>query len=200
MINNKTKYFSSFLFVLFFITTCSQSNDTVFIKKDKYQNIYIVKDRNSEQYNSLINYSNFDTTRKIQKIEALGLNSKWLPLYKYIGKYYLYIPCDRMNDGKYLIDDNTIQISSSEITDYDIDSLEKQKNSLIIKYSEPNSKMEFNLTIIPIDKKKGIYKFITYQEKNHYEVLMLNTEYYKNYDIIVNECIDSKITEFKFDK
>jgi hypothetical protein len=198
--NNKIKYFSSFLFFLSFIVACSQSNDKIFIKKDEHQSIYVVQDKNSEQYNSLINYSNFDITRKTQKIETLGLDSKWIPIYKYNGKYYLYIPCDGINYRKYLIDDNNIQISSSEITNYAIDSIEKQKNSLSVKYSEPNSKMESTLTIIPIDKKKGIYKFITYQKKLHYETLMLEADQYKNYDVIVNECIDSKSTEFKFDK
>jgi hypothetical protein len=198
--NNKIKVLFSFLFLLFITIVKSQSNDTIFIKKDSYQSIYIINNKKSELYNSLVNYTDFNVNRNKQKIKSIKLNSKWLPLYKYEGKYYLYTPCDEINNITYVIDDSNIQIKSSEVTDFSISSIKRKKENIIIKYREPNFKSETILTIKPINKKNGIYKFITRKKNFKYEFMMLEANQYKNYDIIVNNCINSKVSEFKFDK
>lgn len=200
IMKNKIKYLSSIVFLMFYMIGCSQSKDTIFIKKNKYQRIYILQDRNSKEYNSLIDFSNFNTNVKISKLESLGMNSKWLPLYKYSGNYYLYIPCDLINDKKYLIDNNNIQIQSSEVTNYTINSVKKEKENIFINYIDPNSKENFALKISPIDKKNGIYKFITITKEFSYELIMLDANKYKNYNIIINECSNNKVKEFEFDK
>ncbi|WP_346984098.1 hypothetical protein [Chryseobacterium sp. POE27] len=196
---NKIKYLFSSVFLLFYTISCSQSKETIFIKKNKYQKVYILQDKNSKEYNLLIDFSNFNTNVKTSKLESLGINSKWLPLYKYNGKYYLYIPCDEINDRKYLIDDNNIQIQSSEVENYIINSIKKEQKNVFINYTESSSKENFSLKISPIDKSNGIYKFITTNNDFSYELIMLDINKYKNYDVIINEC-SIKAKEFEFDK
>ncbi|WP_344828752.1 hypothetical protein [Chryseobacterium ginsenosidimutans] len=189
------------LFLLSFLFTVNaQSNDTVFIKKNKSQRVYILQDRNSNEYNSLIDFSNFNTNVKTSELESLGMNSKWLPVYKYSGNYYLYIPCDVINDRKYLITDNNIQIQSSEVTSYVINSIKKEQKNVFINYTEPNSKENFSLKISPVDKNNGIYKFITTNKQLSYEIIMLDANKYKNYNVVINDCTNNKVNEFEFDK
>lgn len=200
MIKNKIKRLTFIFFLMFYVVACSQSRDTIFIKNNKYQKAYILQDKNSKKYNSLIDFSNFNTNVHTSKLESLGINSKWLPIYKYSGGYYLYIPCDEINERKYLIEEDNIQIQSSEVTRYVINSIKKEQENVFINYTEPNSKDNFSLKISPIDKKNGIYKFITTNKKLSYEIIMLDASNYKNYNIVINDCIKNKVKEFEFDK
>lgn len=200
IMKNKIKYLSSIVFLMFYMIGCSQSKDTIFIKKNKYQRVYILQDKNSKEYNSLIDFSNFNTNVKTSKLESLGMNSKWLPVYKYSGNYYLYIPCDVINDRKYLITDKNIQIQSSEVTSYVINSIKKEQKNVFINYTEPNSKENFSLKISPVDKNNGIYKFITTNKQLSYEIIMLDANKYKNYNVVINDCTNNKVKEFEFDK
>lgn len=194
------KYMSYIFFLVVYTAGCSQSKEMKFIKKDKYQSIYILQDKNSPQYDSLIDFSNFDTSGKATQLKALGINLEWIPVYKYNNKYYLHIPCDGINDVKYLIDDNYVQIQSSEVTRYAISSITKEKENVLIYYTEPDSNDKSSLKISPIDKANGIYKFSASKQGVFNELTMIDVRKYKNYDLIVNKCIDTKAEEFQFDK
>ncbi|MCU7614115.1 hypothetical protein N0B16_06665 [Chryseobacterium sp. GMJ5] len=130
---NKLKYIFSFFFLVFFIIGYAQSKDTVFIKKNKNQRIYFLQNKNLNYYNTLIDFSDFNINEHTQKIKSLGINSKWIRIYKYKNEYYLYIPCDDMNNTKYLIDDSSLQIKSSEILSYRVCSVKRKKEKKKIK-------------------------------------------------------------------
>ncbi|PZU05356.1 MAG: hypothetical protein DI622_19135, partial [Chryseobacterium sp.] len=92
-----------------------------------------------------------------------------------------------------------IQIKNSEIVTYSIISLKKRKKNINIKYQEPNSQNQILLRIKPIDQENGIYKFITFSGNQQYERIMLQSDKYKNFNLIVNECIENKANELDFE-
>lgn len=183
-------------FVLYAVTYSQTNNDTLFIKKDNHQKIYIEKNKNSNYYKDLNNFKDFAAINTKEKINQVGLSTKWIRIYKYKGKYILYAPCDWMNDTKIMIDDNKIQFKNAETVDHKIKCIKKRDENVIIKYKDRFLKKNVLLRIIPVDKEKGIYQFDT----KRFQYIMVEADKYQNFDILVNECIDSKLKEFKFDK
>lgn len=194
---NKSKYLLSILHFIIFVVIKAQNGDTVFIKKDQQQAIYILKNRNSPHYNSMKNFQEFEELEN--KNKNFGLASKWIQIYRYNESYLLYTPCDEINEVKYVISDDKIHIKSSEITSYNICKINRKGKNIIIKYKEPNSNKKTILIIMPIDQQKGIYKFVTNKiDGTKYDYTMVDIEKYKNFDVLVNECNNSKMSEFRF--
>lgn len=188
----------SLIFALIFFTKIySQKNDTIFIKNDIHQKIYIVKNKSSDYYKDLNYFQDFAAIGKKEKTNQFELSNKWIRIYKYKGQYILYVPCDLMNDTKIVIDDEKIQLKASEIVDYKIKCIKKKGENIIIKYKDPFLKKNILLKISPINKEKGIYRFKVNKE---FEYLMLEADKYQNFDILVNDCIDNKLQEFKFNQ
>lgn len=189
-----------FLFILLSTIINAQAKDTIFLKKDKFQKIFIDKNKNSEYYKLIADFTGFNISKDSLKIKQQSLHIKWMQIYNYKGGYYLYSPCDQINDLKYVINNNEIQVKSSEIITYKIVSLKKRKQSIYIKYQQPNSNKQIFLTIKPISEEKGIYKFITSNDNEKNEKIMLLADRYKNYNLIVNECTNNKSIELDFNK
>lgn len=189
-----------FLLIFLFIMINAQAKDTIFLKNDKFQKIFIDKNKNSEYYKLIADFTGFKISKDSLKIKQQSLNIKWVQIYNYKGGYYLYSPCDQINDLKYVINNNDVQVKSSEIITYKIVSLKKRKYNVYIKYRQPNSNKQIFLTIKPISEKKGIYKFITSNDIEKNEKIMLVADRYKNYNLIVNQCINNKSIELDFDK
>lgn len=72
--------FTLILIIILWINAYSQNNDTVFIKNNNLQKIYINEDRESNYYNLINNFDDFFLTKELN-IE--DLESKWLKIYKY---------------------------------------------------------------------------------------------------------------------
>ncbi|WP_312902842.1 hypothetical protein [Chryseobacterium taichungense] len=178
------------IFLLLSIGVRAQKEDTIFIENNKFQKIYIEKNKNSNHYKSISDFTDFKNLGKS--------NSKWIQIHAYKGEYFLYYPCDQVNDLKYVIDIDQIQIKYSEIVAYKIISLKKRGQNTYIKYQEPNSGNKILLKIIPVNMESGIYKFITFIGNQQYEKIMLESSKYKNYNLIVNECTENKSSELDF--
>lgn len=189
---------SSFLIIpLFFICVNSQvKNDTIFIKNDKSQKIFIESNRDSDYYKYLDDFKNFKITKNYSNI----MNQKWIRIYNYNSGYFLYAPCDWTYDTKIIIDRKYLQIKNSEISHYKIKHIKKKNDEILVKYSDPYSPKKLNLKIIPIDKKLGIYRFIFEDSVMKVEYMMIQAQKNKNFDIIVNDCKYEKTKEFEFDK
>lgn len=187
------------LLIFLSIATNAQEKDTIFIKKDKFQKIFIDKNRNSIFYKLISDFTGFNTLENSSKVKNQILNSKWIQIQNYKGEYFLYYPCDQINDLKYAINSNQVQIKSSEIVTYNIISFKRRKQNINIKYQEPDSQKQIMLRITPIDNEKGIYKFITSNGNQRYEKIMLQADKYKKYNLIVNECTENKNSELDFE-
>lgn len=187
------------MLLLLSIITKAQKSDTIFIKKNKFQKIFIDKSKNSDYYKSIADFTDFNTSESSSKFKNELFNSKWIQIHTYKKEYFLYFPCDLINELKYVINNDKIQIKSSEIVTYSIISFKRKKQKTYIKYQEPNSKKLILLTIIPIDQENGIYKFITSEGNQQYEKIMLQSDKYKNYNLIVNECNENKTSELDFE-
>ena len=85
--------FTLILIIILWINAYSQNNDTVFIKNNNLQKIYINEDRESNYYNLINNFDDFFLTKELN-IE--DLESKWLKIYKYKNNYVLYYPITRV--------------------------------------------------------------------------------------------------------
>ncbi|MDR3025940.1 hypothetical protein [Chryseobacterium sp.] len=197
--SKRNKYLVFVLIIITCIIVNAQKNDTIFIKKDKFQKIFIDKNKNSDHYQLISDFTDFNTLKNSSNVKNQILNSKWVQIQSYKGEYFLYYPCDQINELKYVINGNQVQIKSSEIVTYNIISLKRRRQNINIKYQEPNSQKQILLTIIPIDQEKGIYKFITFDGNLQYEKKMLQSDKYKNYNLIVNECTENKTSELDFE-
>ena len=121
------KSFSFYLTLLFTIFNSQAKKDTLFLEKNKYHRIFIEKNKNSNYYNSILDFIEFEPVDKTRKIESFGIKPKWIRIYQYKNNYFLYAPCDWIYDLKYVIDDNKIQIKSSELGSFKIYSIKTMK-------------------------------------------------------------------------
>lgn len=176
-----------------------KKNDTLFIKKDNDQKIYIEKNRNSDNYKYLNDFNDFRVRTSSKKLKTLNFSEKWIRIYRYKKSYILYSPCDWMNDTKIFIDDKKIQFKNSEISEFKIKSIKKKDENIFIRYSKSKNSKKTILKIHPVDKDLGIYEFTFYDGLENYKYLMVNEKNYLKYDIIVNDCTKSKLKEFEFD-
>ncbi|RNA60451.1 hypothetical protein D1631_18310 [Chryseobacterium nematophagum] len=176
----------------------AQVADTIFIKKTQSHKVFIESNKNSEYYKLFSDFSDFNLSKDSLIVSGKLPSYRWLQVHKFKDKYYLYSPCDLMNDLKYVFTNN-IQIKSSEISTYKILSLIKKNNEFRIKYQDPNTKKKIVLTITQINKEEDIYKFITYNGSEKYEKIMIKAKDFKKFNIIVNDCFVNKAKELEFE-
>lgn len=160
------------------------------------------------------NFSNYDSATYFGELKAMpylpGIKTsikefpkKWIALYQWKGKYYLYHPSDFGNHYRFEITDST----SIDFT------MEGPEPSRLINVTMPSpSKVIItrknlwdgqHLEIKMIDKRKGIAVFTfgpTKFNNTPHRVLMVDAMKAHLYSIIVNYCATDKQSEFDFDK
>ena len=191
-------------------------NDTLFIIKDQKlgtkQSIYFENNKNSKFYEELKDYEfdDFDQqtyneslkniNQKLNKQKPVFSETKWLPLYSYKNKYYVYNPCDFYTEYKVSINDSTLIDWTG---DGPIANLILSQKKLRDNHYEFNLKsyQSRKLTIKIIDKRRGIALF-----KNEYKneipeyLLMVATNKINEFPLIINNCETYKQNELKFDE
>lgn len=217
---------NTFTILIFLLTSplFGQMNivDTVFIQKDSVlgtaQSIYFDYNRNSKFYDQL-NYwtfDKFDTLTYLHSLDYLkeknfNLNKstpvistqKWVSLYKYKGKYYVYKPCDFLFHYKVSINDTTYIEWTGEgpVANKIIE--QKKLNSSTYQFKLASYFNEdLILTIHFIYRKEGIAVFKqanNSNQKESFQFLMIAADKIKSVPIIVNNCEFQKEGEFNFD-
>lgn len=187
------------IFVLFTNILYSQTQkDTVFIKNDKHQKIYI-DNKQSKYYNYINNFNGFKSLNT-SEIKKMGLNDKWIRVYPYKNKYILYAPCDWCNDTKILISNKEIQLKGCEIYSYKTISkkkINKNEYRIIIKNNE---NIIGYLKIKKIDLKNKIFEFYLNIDNTKQKIWMASSNDVMQYNILVNDCLMEKVGEYKFNK
>ena len=188
------------ILILFSTYGFSQKSDTVFIKKENGHKIYKIQNRTSDLYNDISNFKEFEKDNN-EKISQIGLNSRWIRIHKYNGKYFLYGPCDWCNDTKFQIGDNSIQIRGCELTTYKITSAKQinQREYKIAYVPLSGKKRKTVLKIKEINSQYNIYEFSYNKGIDRSKMLFIKDSDYKNFDLINNECKYEKFPELEFE-
>jgi hypothetical protein len=177
-----------------------KESDTIFLLREKGHTIYLEPNKNSFNYVSLSNFSHMEL--KNETFQILGLQSKWIPLYSYKSKYYLYLPCDLGTGSRISFSNNRISFEEFEIYSFAIDSKIKKIDDTYYRFTYKDfEKKSVCLEIHIIDSKKGIalFKFISENRKISYR-LMVSSENLKEFPLIVNNCISNRTKEVRFDE
>ncbi len=211
------------LLILFY--SCNNShpsivtnNDTLFIQKDSIlgtqQSIFFDENKNSEAYGkiSLFEMDEFDSEMYSNSLfqlheDRISLKKerpkipviKWVSLYKYQGKYYLYKPCDLGSNYKVSINDSTLIDWTMEGPIANQINGQSQSAPNVYQFQLNGDRFP-PLTIYVIDSSRGIAVFQKESldhSKNY--VLMLDAKKINGFPIIVNNCIQHKQMELKFD-
>jgi hypothetical protein len=195
-------------------------NDTTFLLREIDSNLYhaiFIENNKSSQYydwisdfklmNSYTRYrlpssasENNTNSKSFTKFPVNDLPNKWCPLYFYNDKYYLYSPCDYMNNVTFSINDSTFIYYSSE----------GPEGSIIKSLDRPDSntyKFEVislylprkNIIIHFIDRDRGIAIFEYPDEPKEYRYhFHVDAEKVKDFPIIVNYSKTCKQSEYRF--
>lgn len=214
------------LFIAAYFCSSGQTHkeDTTFLLRENSNGIYhvIFVDGNqaSKFYKQISDFTfynydkdNFNSSLKYLKERHITLTrkvitqvpKKWIPLYQYKNKFYLYIPCDAYFRFKYNITDTSFVDYTGEgpvaykILDF------KNINDSTFKFKLTGmNKPKRSLTIHIIDRDKGVAVFEEIavfegsQEKRFY--LMVSADKIKSFPIIINYCPSQKEDELQFDK
>lgn len=175
--------------------------DTVFLLKEKSHTIFIEPNKNSVNYEYFSDFSSFPK-KTVKTTKILEISSKWVPLYQYKNKYFLYRPCDLGTNFRICLSNNKIAFEGFEINLFNIGSKLKKSNDTLYKLSFKDPlKGVVKIEIQIIDKEKGVavFKYISSNDEISYQ-LMIDSNKLKLFQIIVNDCIFSKAKEFEFDK
>jgi hypothetical protein len=198
--------------------------DTVFIEKDTtkdyYHTVYIEKDRGAKAYKALqdFKYDHNDSiaynagykvlkvrySKPLKKYNITGLPKEWLPLYLYKGNYYLYSPCNTANMGMRVLTDSTLIYYSLDgpepkpILDFKKLNANKYALKSLPIYQFVKSS---NITIYIIDPEKmiAVWEDKTLPEAYRYQ-LYVAKENAGNFDMVINQSVNTKLPEYHFDK
>jgi hypothetical protein len=206
-----------------------RQTDTIFISREKskdyYHKVYIEKNRLSPFYKDLMDFKmekfeleaykqNCLELKKhfpshLKKYDLTGLPKEWIPLYKYKGKYYIYYPSEEGNMGRRIITDSSMVywfmdgpdpepiLSAKKINEnnwyLDINSYCKNISGL---KDRPDAKLTIH--IIDPKNKIAVWEDASQPKVDRYE-LYVPKIYAKNFDMIVNYCLQNKTEEFEFD-
>jgi hypothetical protein len=202
----------------------AQLTDTVFIERDTtqdyYHAVYIEKDRLAKTYKALQNfkYDHNDSIaynagykvlkvryrKPLKKYNITGLPKEWLPLYLYKGNYYLYSPCNTANIGMRVLTDSTLIYYSLDgpepkpILDFKKLNTNKYALKSLPIYQFVKSS---NIIIYIIDPEKmiAVWEDKTLPEAYRYK-LYVAKESAGNFDMVVNQSVNTKLPEYQFDK
>lgn len=207
------------------------NDDTIFLFRKlsgkNYNAIFIERNRESKIYKKWSNlkfnkgdseeffkyYKNLkERNLTIQRFNTQNLNSEWLQLHEYKGKYYLYAPCDGMyRQDMVLTDSLIIHYGMMGPLPFIIDSLKKIRQSrfkIVLSDSAVWDDLflkEVNIYYLDLSQKIAVWK-LTFQYYNDNKVVLKNEfrlyvkkENAKKYDMIVNYSKFRKEREFEFD-
>lgn len=188
---------------IIFLNTLSSNiysqNDTVFLKNDSLNKIFIIQSKDTKYHNSLSDFKKFPNYIEAYKNNHI-INSRWIPLYKFENEYYLYEACD-IGEHRILISEENLTIEGWEFYSYKIcgDIIKYSRKHYGLKYKGFDNE-EQSLEINIIDKEAGIAVFkFTSKGHLHYQ-LMVEADKVNNYYVIVNYCEFSKVEEYPFEK
>jgi len=203
--------------------TMTAKVDTNFILKEKtgdyYHIVFIERNRKSEYYNRLMDFSmsefglqdykgNLTGLKKrypkhLKKYNLPGLPKEWIPLYAYKGKYYVYIPMEAGELGRKIITDSTLiyWFMDGRYPER-IQSFKKTgKNVWNFQIHSPyidQKNVQIIIHIIDPINQIAIWENTGYHGNGRYELYIPKNKA-KNFDVIVNECKQGKLGEFNFD-
>ena len=213
-------------FVIISLTTViegfsqKQLNDTIVLKRSVADpirsKVFIDPDKNSKYYKQL-SYFGYDNNYFSEMVKILedsagrqgqvnklpGLPKKWLPLYLYKGKYYVYAPCDGIYIYKIMITDEYVcETEVGGLYPREFNSLKMIDQTSYINSETNYMWNEKDLHINIIDNQKGIAIFSTTRIEDssiHYR-LMVDANKIKLFPVIKNECLGGKEPEFDFEE
>jgi len=200
-------------------TAIPKNNDTIFIKRelseDMYHAIYIEKQKNTQRFKWLTNFSfnesdieGYKSAKEYYKekyplayktkVNTFSLPKNWIPVHKYKNQYYTYAPSDWGNTGQRTINNQEfIQMNMDGPNPNPIESSEKINSK----------KVEFTLfggdivRVYLFDPKQRIYIFeIDNGNSGSYYGFYVPSQYASNFDMIVNYCQTQKQHEYHFEE
>lgn len=215
------------LLLLFFVNTycCSSGQDrkadTTFLLRQNsngiYHAIFIDENKTSEFYKQISDFTfynhdkeSFNSSLDYLKQKHIRLTrkvitqvpKKWIPLYQYKDKLYLYYPCDFYFHFKFSITDTALIDYTGEgpvankIADFKI------INDTTFKFqltAMTNPTRSLIIHIINKDKAVAVFEENTKEDGKRF-YLMVSADRIKSFPIIVNYCPSQKEDEFHFDK
>jgi hypothetical protein len=205
------------------LSNTHKSGDTIFISrkfgKGYYHAVYIEKNRQSVLYKDLLDFKmdkedhelyedNLKGLKKISKsfknYNLNGLPKKWLPLYKYKKRYYIYYPSEWGEVDRNVLTDSTLVCWGIEGPyPYTIESARKINiNTYTFTTCSYSTGKERHIkTIIHIINPKtklAIWEYPDEKSDNRYELYIPRMSASK-FDMVVNYCAEVKMSEFMFD-
>ncbi len=200
-------------------TAIPPNNDTIFIvrelTKDMYHAIYIEKQKNTQRFKWLTNFS-FDNNdsegykygKEYQKekhpkayktkVNTFYLPKNWVPLHQYENQFYTYAPSDWGNTGQRILNDlEFIQMYMDGPNPNPIEST-KKINSHHFEFTLFNENI---LRVYLYDSKRQIYIFEidggSYGSDYRFYTPATNAG---KFDMIVNYCETQKQMEYRFEE
>jgi hypothetical protein len=195
----------------------SAKKDTIFLLKEKrtigYHTVFIDTNPTSEFYRTITDFSftgddahsytrslEFFKGQKLTRFTNRTFPRKWIELYQYKGRFYVYYPSDfyfeykvRITDSTYIIHTGEGPIANKIISFSKVDSC-TYSFRLTGQYGRNR-----RLTVHIVDLKKGIAVFeenVDGQGKEYF--LMVAADKARNLPLIVNYSRDQKELEFQF--
>lgn len=198
--------------------------DTFFLKREvregqPYHVIYIDSTKNPIILNPLYGFDNQDSLNLSDYLQAIskknvtlnkfnlyGLNSEWLPVYKFNSKYYLYKPSEwGGKNHKILSDSLMLHYWMDGYSPIAIQSVIRENNNIFhLKgkhYAEQDQSSFSELNIYIIDKQRmlTVWEYKTGYDSEYKYNLMVPKQFANQFSIIVNESLE-KQPEVPFEK
>ncbi len=194
-----------------------QHQDTVFLKKEKENCIYIEPNKNSEKYKTIsdFNFAEYQQEDYTEQLKTLNENEtpfhtirfgsfpkQWITIQLYKQKPYAYYPCDFLNYSALLFTDSTLlEISGEGPQVLPIISF-KKVNEKTYRVKAVGRELIFHFTSIAGQSVTVVENYYNHQEEPEripiYQ-LMVQAKNIRSLPLIVNECLYNKTIEFTFD-
>lgn len=173
-------------------------NDTTFLLREyvdgTYHAVFVCKGAKGEPYRSTSNNQTMANANN-----ALGLPARWVPLYLYNHKYYLYNPCDGIYNREYALTDSTLlKFNYDGVDTLSVHQI-KQIGKGAYQTYQPSTHQKEDLTIYILDKQKQVALF-HYQtsDSTEWSELLVGAEKAKYFPIIVCTSYPDYVSEFTF--
>jgi hypothetical protein len=127
---------------------------------------------------------------------------EWVDVHRYRNKYYLYYPCDGMNQWRMILSDSAIFYfnGGDSYSLFPIIKVSVKRHEIQLRLRAPLSDTGgtklLTIRILEESKPNQPVKFEGYQRNLQY---MIPVEMVRRYPIIVNDCPDQKESEVEFD-
>lgn len=189
-------------------------NDTTFILRNTgpnyYHAIYIDETANprfkkskkqARVTNVLQQKIKESTENKVKDIQKKNMNLPqfWIPLYQYKSEFYLYDPCDGINDYSYFLSKEVLSLLYYDGPSNYLISTSKKINDqhYIFEFKDSDRSDKLDIYIIDKTKKLAVFKF-TDGEEIEYDIFTSSTTL-NHFDVIVNDCKWQKEFEYHFE-